>query len=121
MVDPYNGVSVECMEGWRELYEPLIDLCKLKGIKVLQVKEKFGMLRFYTNASDLDTLIRAAEDRSEYVCESCGTSGYLLEEPGLINKVTKGPSRTSSWIKSLCDPCREARDVERESRGVSAV
>lgn len=116
MVESYNGVYVECMAGWRDLYEPLIDLCNTKKIKVLQVKEKFGLLRFYTDKPELDLIIRAAENHSKNVCEACGTSGYKFERPdgGLVNKVTTGPSRSSNWIKTFCDPCREARDVARE-------
>lgn len=102
----YNGVRVECMEGWKGLYEPLIDLCELRGIMVKQVKEKFGTLSFYVDKRGLDAIIEAAEVHSQYICEICGESGHKL--------VSKTGSRTSNWIKSLCAPCREARDLKRE-------
>ena len=109
----YNGVDVECGYGWKGLYEPLIDLCNLKGIKVNQVKEKFGMLRFYVDKPDLDQIIDAAESYSKAVCEACGELGGNFIDGAFVSKVTRGPSKMSTWIMSLCAPCREARDAKR--------
>jgi len=114
-------MPVECGEGWKDLYQPLLDLCECKGIQVLQVKEKFGGLRFYIEwgpeaeglGYDLYRIITAAERASYHTCEMCGEDGYTgfsmpLGDP--IYKVTRGPSSKSGWIKSLCDPCRIKRD-----------
>lgn len=121
----FDSFGVQCGEGWRGLYQPLLDLCKLRGIRVLQVKEKFGGLRFYTGAyeagdSDLTMLIDAAEDYSFKVCEDCGKYGYTydFDKHENIPKVTTGSSRTSGWIRSLCAGCREKLDLRREAEVV---
>lgn len=99
--------GVECMKGWKGLYDPLIELCKLKEIEVTQVKEKFGTLRFYIGDSDgsLDLIIRAAERMSSFVCEECGCSG-------LEDVQTSGPG----WIKTLCKKCRAARAAQHAAQ-----
>ena len=118
---------IECSKGWASLYEPLIWYCAAKGIPVMQVKEKFGTLRFYTGPNEdphIDTLVAAVEAYSGHVCEECSERGVVTwerQEDGsykTIFKATTGPSRTSSWIKTLCAPCREARDKQREKRNL---
>lgn len=57
----------------------------------VQVKEKFGQLRFYlsSESDEMSEYIREAEDRSAITCEECG-------EPGI--------TRTDlSWHLTLCD------------------
>jgi hypothetical protein len=59
--------------------------------EVLQVKEKFGGLRFYVNCRRNDAIrqrILAAIEESFHTCEICGQPGKLRED---------------SWIKTLCD------------------
>jgi hypothetical protein len=58
--------------------------------EVLQVKEKFGGLRFYAsyNNETISTLIEAAAVESFYTCEACGQAGKR-----------RGDSR----IQTLCD------------------
>lgn len=82
--------GVECGEGWKSIYEPLLARAREEGAAVAQVKEKFGGLRFYVDgASDeLYELIRAAEARSFETCEVCGKPGER---------------RRGGWIKTLCD------------------
>ena len=94
--------SVECGEGWKSLYGPLIERCKAEGVAVLQVKEKQGGLRFYVGAAsdDLHRAIEAAESRSFTLCEQCGDAGELRNGGG--------------WWQTLCD--RHALDRDR-SRG----
>jgi hypothetical protein len=60
-----------------------------------QVKEKFGGLRFYVTGGDPEVygMIRMAEAMSYRTCETCGNKGK-----------TEGPG----WIRTLCDPCRDA-------------
>jgi len=79
--------------GWTPL---LIDLCeKLEAVvgedfHVLQVKEKFGTLRFYVYGANeaARELIAEAEEASAKICEVCG-------EPGFI--------RGGRWMKTLCE------------------
>ena len=121
---PYEAFGVQCGVGWRNLYQPLIDLCQLYEIQILQVKEKFGGLRFYIGESrkeevpDLCHLIHAAEIKSFQVCENCGTQGMLrydVETNQAIPLVTTGPSETSGWIRSLCPDCRTELDNRRRA------
>lgn len=63
----------------------------------IQVKEKFGTLRFYTTGCDdrAMTLIEFAEELSGKTCEVCGAPGQL---------------RGGGWVKSLCDHHHEERE-----------
>jgi hypothetical protein len=58
--------------------------------EVLQVKEKFGGLRFYVNhkSDAIRQRIETAQHESFYTCEICGQPGRLRED---------------DLIKSLCD------------------
>lgn len=65
--------------------------------RLAQVKEKFGMLRMYTEGGTNDEAglaIQYAEKLSKHICESCGERGTL----GTING--------GSWVKCLCEECR---------------
>ncbi len=57
---------------------------------VVQVKEKFGSLRFYVDGGTetIYELIGLAENMSGYICEKCGNSGSL---------------QGNGWLKTLCD------------------
>jgi len=71
--------GIECGEGWYDiLYDLCVELRNMKAdLKMVQIKEKFGALRVYTDSKSLAVydLIRAAEDRSRTICEVCGASG----------------------------------------------
>lgn len=100
-------------EGWTEL---LWDLCKsmepivVQGdedgtpFRILQVKEKFGGLRFYAKGTSIEvwTLIQEACAKSEGICEACGALGSHCTIDG--------------WIKTLCAAC-QTRLGERSSHG----
>jgi hypothetical protein len=83
--------------GWREIVAPLILYCEKHQLEVLQVKEKFGYLRFYYGLPNtdrlggdetLDRMIEHAELRSGDTCEWCGAPGV---------------KRSTGWVKVLCD------------------
>ena len=59
-------------------------------VVAVQVKEKFGTLRFYTTGGDeqIYGMIRMAESMSAVTCEECGAPGRL---------------RPGGWIRTLCD------------------
>lgn len=69
-------------------------------VVALQVKEKFGGLRFYTAGNDeyVNGLISMAEAMSYQICERCSN-------PGKVGG--KG------WITTMCEPCREL-DTKRQ-------
>lgn len=91
----------ECGDGWMDLIHRLctdiqaeLEAPGNEELKerfwVVQVKEKFAGLRFYTyNTNDvIDGLVEQAERDSYRTCESCG-------EPGL--------PRMGGWYRTLCD------------------
>lgn len=60
-----------------------------EGYNTIQVKEKFGSLRFYHDGSPRTRRIaRAVEHISGAICETCGAPG----------RTRKGP-----WIRTACD------------------
>lgn len=69
-------------------YQPVPD--KVHQVVAVQVKEKFGSLRFYYNGGDskIDGMVRMAESISINTCEVCGNKGKL---------------RRGGWIRALCD------------------
>jgi hypothetical protein len=62
----------------------------LDQVVAIQVKEKFGTLRFYYNGGDdfIDGLERMAESMSAVTCEECGNPGTRT---------------TGGWIRTLCE------------------
>jgi len=100
-----------CGDGWYTLIDRL---CRwLQGmtdnnphlperypqITAVQVKEKYGSLRFYVNgASDSqDGAIDMAEQMSSAICEECGHPGEI--------RTTSGCWR--GWYKTVCDTCAD--------------
>lgn len=98
----------ECDDGWFDLIwklcediEKLLEEAKNNSeldpefgeFEVIQVKEKFGSLRFYTNWENgpIGDRIVEAENESAKTCEMCGRPGKL--------------DSTSGWIKTVCDDC----------------
>jgi hypothetical protein len=92
-----------CGDGWFQvLYElsaKIAARAAVHGIdqdddrypRVDQVKEKFGVLRFYTTGySDYKDLIEEAVAKTRETCEVCGQPGAM---------------RTQNWIKVSCDRC----------------
>ena len=62
------------------------------GLAVVQVKEKFGTLRFYCGGTEaIAKYVRLAERLSSVTCEDCGKLGKAND---------------SGWIRTQCDACR---------------
>ena len=70
---------------------------EVQQVVAVQVKEKFGTLRFYYDGGDdyVDGLVTMAESMSAVTCEICGKPGY--------------PSK-GGWIATLCDEHHEERE-----------
>lgn len=86
----------EVEDGWRDLIVSLVrrlDVIRQRdglSLEVLQIKEKFGGLRFYTSGANGEALdlIHRAEEMSETICEYCGWPGEI--------KPLRG------WYKCVC-------------------
>lgn len=79
----------------RELKSVLIDEDFLNDYRVLQIKEKFGQLRWYDNygSEKIWKVISKYEDLSEHTCIECGNEGKMMDIFG--------------WISPYCDTCYE--------------
>lgn len=99
---PYELFGVECGKGWYDLLKPIFkyvenynkDKPQEEHIEFLQIKEKFGGLRVYTDflTEELSRLIDTAEEESFSVCENCGSKNNV-------------GSRLSGWISTMCLEC----------------
>lgn len=113
VVDDYNYSYTELdamPDGWRIAFgekmceEIMQELNKIENEKVrfsyriVQIKEKFGYLRWYTNWSTigLDNIVRKYEQISERTCIRCGAAA---------TKISDG------WISPWCDSCANSLDI----------
>lgn len=103
----------ECGDGW---YNLLDHLClniqhhidwqvkqgkEIKQVVAVQVKEKFGSLRFYVDGGDDYTrgMISLAESLSATMCEGCGIPSKVKNNNG--------------WMSNICPVCVGIREQER--------
>lgn len=90
-----EGCCIECGKGWDAIIDELCTaiepLCAKTHITAIQVKEKFGGLRFYMSgvSADIYSHIRKAEEKALETCERTGTPGKLRTDIG--------------WMRVLCD------------------
>lgn len=119
----YGGFAVG--EGWWPMLETLCDVIQnhidhnndrrerllvsnefnqsipdeIPQVKIEQIKEKFGTLRFYYQGGDdfIHGAVWFAEGMSGMLCESCGAPGER---------------RHGGWVRTLCD----VHEAERQAR-----
>jgi len=70
-------------------------------VRAVQVKQKFGGLRFYINGGNeyIDGMITFAESMSYKTCEHCGNPGRTCG---------------GGWIYTFCEPCEVLDSKRRE-------
>lgn len=90
--------------GWAELINDLFD-AKPDDTQVVQVKEKFGGLRFYLagGPSWYRLTVRGAESASVQTCETCGKYGDI-KTPG---------GNPHGWYRTVCDTCHPEDDYKK--------
>lgn len=94
--EPLGGEGIRTRDGWYDLIDTLCERLESLDVvpRAVQVKEKFGGLRFY--AFDVGDVARAiidvAESKSFLTCDRCGTSGRTRNNP-------------RGWIVTVCDAC----------------
>ena len=92
--------------GWSILLDKLIIDLKQIGWDddLQQVKEKFGVLRFYIGKGSEEIHIRIdkSEEESSVTCEDCGSAGHL--------------TNLSGWLKTLCDSCQLESIARKNSK-----
>lgn len=105
-----GSMSVECGPGWFPLIDALCNALNNSVLlhggpppHVLQIKEKFGKLRFY--ARDVNDyqhgLIDMACALSSRICEQCGQPGVLMVSGG--------------YFHTACDAHRRPEAITPES------
>lgn len=101
MFDGYlQGREIECGDGWYDLISNTLEELKSlnQNVKIIQIKEKFGLLRMYVDGgSKAGKIVFDAERRSAAICERCG-------EPGVTS------NNKNSWVRTLCEKCRSDKD-----------
>ena len=93
-IDWHNSRPPEYREeGWQVVEQ----------VVVLQIKEKFGELRFYYNGGDdkIYGMVVMAEMWASHTCERCGDPGKL---------------RAGGWMKTLCDKHEAERKAAMRER-----
>lgn len=95
-------------DGWFDMIHCLsrciIDADKEGLVRAVQVKEKFGMLRFYyhlegderASIPEVSSIIDRAEILSSFVCEVCGSFNNVATE-----------AKSNGMIQTLCEKCWE--------------
>jgi hypothetical protein len=112
----YKKLSyIECDEGWFNLIKSLstiienklkdMDPSVVEGIYIVQIKEKFGGLRFYISEYTpfFEGAIELAEALSFTICETCGNSNAMNR-------------RVNGWYRTECDVHYNERVVSSERR-----
>jgi hypothetical protein len=94
-------------DGWYDLIDRLSAKIEPLGAVAVQVKEKFGTLRFYVDGIDekhfdqVYEYINDAELESARTCEQCGDT----KSAGMCG---------GFWLKTLCNECDNKRKAERD-------
>lgn len=95
----YDGVMGTVGDGWVSILDALATRLIALGWdrKLLQVREKFGVLHFYPESGctpKMEAAIEEAIGLSAITCEDCG-------EPGVAQE--------GDWTRTLCDACQARR------------
>lgn len=117
-------VNWSCPEGWMEIVDdmchsiqshidhinkwhekdPITNPDSVHQLTCMQIKEKFGGLRFYTNGGDdyCKGIISFVENMSYNICESCGSNQNI--------------GYTKGWISTVCSECKTKYKYEWEPK-----
>jgi hypothetical protein len=101
-------------DGWFQMIQSMCSLIQnhinwknreavvVPQVVAIQVKEKFGGLRFYYEGGDayIRGMTSMAEEMSLHICEECGKPGQ---------------TRSGGWIRVLCDEHANGRSVSSDN------
>ncbi len=94
-----NGIVFECGHGWTNIIhdlsikiETILEKYPENEMFCVQVKEKYGTLRFYMSCETdkITDLIHETEALSSQTCEACGAVAKM---------------RGKHWLEVKCDDC----------------
>lgn len=86
-------------DGWLKLVEETDEVLKNNpNYRIVQVKQKFGELRFYAHGLTgyEQAFVTEMENKSLYICEICGSENDTVA------------ARNDYWILTLCDECENS-------------
>ena len=88
-------------DGWYAIIDALsATIAQLSpDCRAVQVKEKFGTLRYYyigSNDIAVDAAVQMAEEMSARTCEECGST-------------KDAETRGEGWLRTLCRECEDRR------------
>ncbi len=97
------GRWIQCGPGWYPiLARPDPQLRQIDpDYQVLQIKEKFGTLRFYLAGLYYElgmAAVAEAEAEAARTCELCGSPGHLRTR--------------NSWLRTVCDDCAQSEGYQ---------
>lgn len=110
----YSYTELDDMpDGWRkafsemmmeELREALVEENFLDGFRILEIKEKWGELRFYTNCYNdkIERIIQKYTTLSRNICIHCGKPDTYMTGSG--------------WYSPVCEECHEKQQRELEKK-----
>jgi hypothetical protein len=101
--DGWFDIIYNCLKGIKEFNNTFLKNPDDYKIAVMQIKEKYGTLRIYTNYSydEIDKLIEDATKLSAKTCEVCSSIENVY------------PTK-SGWIQTLCEKCHNKLEGEVE-------
>lgn len=84
--DFFKNVTIDIDDGWNSLIFEFCSKIKekdIQGFEFVQIKQKFGLLRIYTNCdSEILELITTTESKSQRICELTGKPGMVRTVKG---------------------------------------
>ena len=110
----YSYTELDSMpEGWRkafgnmmmeELREVLVEENFLDGFRILEIKEKWGELRLYTNYHNdkIERIIKKYSTLSKNICIHCGRPDTRMTGGG--------------WYSPICEECHEKQQQELKEK-----
>lgn len=91
-------------KAWNNDEQKINDTPYPYKFEVVQVKEKFGTLRFYVQGADneIRRIISHMEWASGVVCEVCGRPGKV---------------QGAHWLRCVCEECEKTRESKWQQAG----
>ena len=95
-------------EGWiplvRDLCKNIADYIETQSnmeVRVLQIKEKFGILKYCVYGEDdaIQTMIIESEEWSGTMCEVTGAKGFLCEKNGWLKTLSNKEAERLGYKK----------------------
>lgn len=105
-IHPYYSKGIGCGAGWfRIIFDCDRELAAIyPDYRVLQIKEKFGSLRYYFEHSDIANLdamrdvVFEYERKSLRVCELTGKDGVLMVKNGRIRTLNASIGNSDGYL-----------------------